>query len=158
MKLFFKKYKTLIYILFFVLLILGALLVLKNFLYPDDLISIYGSRLNGVEKIKIDSNRKLAIKNGYATDALISTVDVDLRGKIINIIVKGKEGYTEIIAKKSLFENLTILKDKEKQNYDIQFFVTNETLKYSMIGYKYKTSDIIVWSEYREVTDENKEG
>ncbi len=155
MKNFYKKYKVIIYIVLFILIMLTAFLMLKGFLFPDDYKSVYGSRLNGIEDVKFDSNRSLAIKNAYSTDTLIQSVKVDLRGRTINIIIKGNEGYNMDIAKKSISDNLKAFNEKELKYYDIQFFVTNETLKYNMIGYKNKASDVVVFSEYKEeVVDE----
>lgn len=155
MKAFYKKYKVLIYIIVVLLFMISAFFILKSYLFPDDYKSVYGSRLNGIENAKFDSNRSMAVKNGYSTDALIDSMNVDLRGRKINIIIKGKAGYTMEHAKKSLFDNLKVFQTNELNYYDIEFFVTNETLKYNMIGYKNKASKIIVWSEYKEeVIDE----
>jgi len=155
MKAFYKKYKVLIYIVIVLILVILSFLILKSYLFPDDYKSVYGSRLNGIENAKFDSNRSMAVKNGFATDSLIESIIIDLRGRKINVIIKGKEGYTMEHAKKSLLDNLKVFQTNELNYYDIEFFVTNETLKYNMIGYKNKASEIIVWSEYNEeVVDE----
>lgn len=153
---FLKKHKIYIYILLFLLVLLGIFFVMKNFLYPDDLKSIYGSRLNGIEEVKIDNNRLSEIKVIYANEELISSIELGLKGKIINIIIKGKEGYTIDVAKKAISDNLTSFSEKERNFYDIQFFVSNEFLNYNLIGYKNKSSEIIAWSEYSEVIDETE--
>lgn len=157
MKKIYDKYKVLIYIIL-VLVFMGLVfLALKNYLFPDDDKSIYGSRLNGIEDVKLNSDRIMAIKNGYGTDNNIESIVVDIKGRKINLIIKGKSEYTMEHAKKSLLENLKVFQTKELNYYDIEFFVTNETLKYNMIGYKNKKSDIIVWTEYKEeVTNETK--
>ncbi len=157
MKKFYDKYKVIIYIVIVLIFIGLAFLALKNYLFPDDDKSVYGSRLNGIEDVKLDSNRMLAIKNGYATDNNIESIVVDLKGRKINLIIKGKTDYTIEYAKKTLLENLKVFQTKELNYYDIEFFVTNEPLKYNMIGYKNKKSDVIVWSEYKEeVINETK--
>lgn len=155
MKSFFKKYKVIIYIVVFLLFAFIAFLMLKSYFFPDDYKSVYGSRLDGEEEIKFDSNRSLAIKNGYSTDKSVESVSIDLRGRIINVIVKGNTDFTIEVAKKNIADNLSLFKEKELNYYDVQFFVTNSTLKYTMIGYKNKASDVISWSEYmEEVADE----
>ena len=157
MKAFLKKYKILVYIVLVLIFMLLAFFVLKSYFFPDDYKSVYGSRLNGIENVKFDSNRTLAVKNGLKTDDLIEDLSIDLRGRKINIIIKGKSGYTVEHAKKALLENLKVFQTKELNYYDIEFFVTNETLKYNMIGYKNKASDKIVWSAYtEEVTNETE--
>ncbi len=153
---FLKKHKVYVYILIFILVLLSMFIVLKNFLYPDDLKSIYGSRLNGIEEVQLNKNRQDEIKTIYANEEMISSVDIDIKGKIINVIIKGKEGYTIEVAKKAIADNLSLFKEKERNFYDIQFFISNEPLNYNLIGYKNKTSELIVWSEYSEVIDENE--
>ena len=152
---FLKKHKVYVYIFIFLILLLSMFILLKNFLYPDDLKSIYGSRLDGIEKVQINKDRKNEILAIYTNDELISSVNLDVKGKIINILIKGKEGYTIEMAKKNISDNLSSFSEKERNFYDIQYFITNETLKYNLIGYKNKTSEIVVWSQYSEVIDES---
>mgnify|MGYP001134996896 CR=1 FL=1 len=155
MKGFYKKYKVLIYVVLFLLLMILAFIVLKRYLFPDDYKSVYGSRLNGIENVKFDSNRLMAVKNGISTDKFIDNVTINVRGRKINVIIKGKKEYTMEHAKKTLLDNLKVFQTNELNFYDIEFFVTNEELKYNMIGYKNKKSEVIVWSEHKEeVLDE----
>lgn len=151
---FLKKYKVYIYVVLFLIILLSIFLLVKNFLYPDDMISIYGSRLEGIEKVKITDYRKKEIKGIFLEEELVESVDVDVKGKIINIIIKGKEKYTIEEAKKKIIEGIKSLKKEETEFYDVQFFVSNENIKYTLIGYKNKNSEEISWSEYVEVTDE----
>lgn len=151
---FLKKYKVYIYIVLFLIILVTVFLLVKNFLYPDDMISIYGSRLEGIEKVKITNYRKNEIKGIFLEEELVESIDIDVKGKIINIIIKGKEKYTIEEAKKKITEGIKSLKKEEIEFYDVQFFVTNENIKYTLIGYKNKNSEKISWTEHSEVTDE----
>ena len=144
------------YIAIFLIIIISVLILVKNFLYPDDLISIYGSRLEGIDAVKITNYRVKEIEGIFLEEEFVESVKVDIKGKIINIIIKGKEKYTLEEAKNKISKGIESIKENEKNFYDIQFFVTNEYIKYSAIGYKNKTSEIIVWSEYSEVIDEEQ--
>ncbi len=157
MKAFYKKYKVFIYIGVFLIMGVVSIVLLKNFLYPDDYKSAYGSRLDGIEGVAIDSNRKSEISNIYQKDTNIKSVSIDIKGKIINLIIDVNESLTIELAKENFLKSLEEFKEEERSFYDIQFFVKNEVLKYTMIGYKNATSDVIVWSEYSEVIDEAEE-
>jgi hypothetical protein len=131
-------------------------IVIKQFLYPDDLKSLYGSRLDGIEEVEIASNKKISVINEIKTDENIEDASIDIKGKIINIIIKGKEGLTIEKSKEILSNALIKFSDKEKQFYDFEFFATNASLKYYVIGSKSKMIENIVWTEYSEV-DKNEE-
>ncbi|MDD4624236.1 MAG: hypothetical protein PHX40_02575 [Bacilli bacterium] len=154
MKAFYKKYKVFIYIGLFLIMGIISFLFLKNFLYPDDYKSAYGSRLDGIENVTIDSTRKNEILSIYQGDENIQSINIDIKGKIINLIINANESLTIELAKENFLKSLENFKEDEKVFYDIQFFVKNEILKYTMIGYKNATSEVIVWSEYSEVLDE----
>lgn len=154
MKKFFKKYKIYL-VIFILLLVLGGIVYsLKTFLYPDDLKSVYGNRLNGIEDVKISADRISALTNQIKENEAIDTVKVEIKGKIINVIIGGSLTIEE--SEELLNGTLESFSEEEIAYYDFQFFATNEELKYKLIGYKNKTTESTVWTEVSEV-DENEE-
>jgi hypothetical protein len=153
---FFNKYRKIIFIVVIAIVLIMMAIVIKQFLYPDDLKSIYGSRLDGIEEVEITSNKKISVINEIKTDENVEDASINIKGKIIKIILKGKEGLTIEKSKEILSNTLNKFSDKEKQFYDFEFFATNTHLKYYVIGSKSKMIENIVWTEYSEV-DENEE-
>lgn len=153
---FFNKYRKIIFIVVIAIVLIMMAIVIKQFLYPDDLKSIYGSRLDGIEEVEITSNKKISVINEMKTDENVEDASINIKGKIIYIKLKGKEGLTIEKSKEILSNTLNKFSDKEKQFYDFEFFATNTHLKYYVIGSKSKMIENIVWTEYSEV-DENEE-
>ena len=151
-----KKYKTIIFIVAIVIIAIIVFFTLKSFLYPSDTKSVYGNRLNGIEDVKITSDKKTAVINRIKTESNVTEANVEVQGKIIYIFVTvnkniDKEGL------EGLFEDsLTVFSDDEKSFYDFQFFGTNDESKFKVIGAKSKQSESIAW-KYSSEVEENEE-
>ena len=73
-------------------------------------------------------------KKSYVNDA-----HIDIKGKILNIIVEVKSGTSEKTAKELGDVVLNSANDKTKKLYDLQLFITNEKKDakgFPIIGYK----------------------
>lgn len=149
MKSFFKKYKKIIIIVVIVLIIIGVILGLFSLVAPDYRKSLYGNRLESIKEHKIDSKKITNIKKDVKELDFVSSVDYNLKGKIMNfVIVVAKD--TKLTESKKIGNNILDKLDKnEKDNYDIQVFLISDEKNdnYPVIGYKHKTSDELVWTK-----------
>ncbi|NLL44243.1 MAG: hypothetical protein GX247_01065 [Mollicutes bacterium] len=146
---FIKKHKfKLIGLFILVILMLFAFLGIKELIYPNNRISLYGNRLEGIEDVKISDKKLKESKEELLKNKNVEKVSTDIKGRIINYIIEVKPD-TDLVTSKSLATKLLeFFSDKEKEYYDFQvFLVTNEEDNelYPMIGYKHKTSVGFVW-------------
>lgn len=153
MKKFIKKYKLLIIILILTILLVLSFFLLKSYIYNDDLKVIYGNRLNDIENYKINEKQIKKIEKNYSNEEI--KIDIKIKGKIINCVVEMNKEFTkeELDTAFNLILNEF---EKEKTFYDFQFFAKNKETDYYLIGYKNKNKDLITYSEYRKV-DNNEE-
>lgn len=154
------KYR--VYIMILLVLIIGgfSLYAIKEYLYPNNSLSIYGDRLDGINEVTITDNRKTDVINYIKEKEELSDANVSVRGKIINISITAttKELSLDKI-KEYLLTIVDKFTDKEVAFYDFQFFVKNADANYNLIGYKNKNSKTISFSEdeiVSEVEDENE--
>ncbi len=150
---FIKKHKyALVTALVFTILLILAIFALKGLLYPDDKKSIYGSRLDGIEEMKISDTKINKIKSELKEEKFVENVDYSLDGRRMNFIVEVVLKTDLITAKTAgdiILENLS---DEEKSYYDVQLYIKDNSKDevdaeslYPIIGYKHKTSLNFVW-------------
>lgn len=145
-----KNLLTIIAIGIFLLLIL-ILVQVKNIFFPDEGSALYGNRLEGIEKVKINTSKKKKIVEALTTDGIASNATVRISGKIVDVnITVNMEASTDSakgLANKVL-ENLT---DEEKKYYDIQVFINKEekTENFPIIGYKHHAKEGFSWTKDR---------
>ena len=110
----------------FILVIISALLIKSLFMYDENQ-AIYGSRLDGVDKMKVTSEQKDKVKKRL--DEKTKKIDVRVAGKIVNI------EYTV----------------NDDISLDFQFFVKNNNNKtqFPIVGYKQRAKDSISWTKDR---------
>ena len=65
-------------------IILG--IVVKNFFFPDDVEAYYGTRLEGIEKIKISDKKKEELKEHFKDSS--KSLTIRIQGRIIYVDVK----------------------------------------------------------------------
>lgn len=158
---FIYKYRIVIALVF--LLIIGGFgfITVKQYLYPDDKLTVYGNRLDGIDKVKITDEKKNEIIKMIKEKAGIKDAKIDIQGKIINVSITASEKEnTKEEMQKLCTEILLKFSSEEIKFYDFQFFIKNEDLNYNMIGYKNKISEEISYSDdviVSEVEDEKKE-
>ena len=144
---FIKKNKsTIVGILVFILALAGILAV-KGVLSSDEGKAIYGTRLKGINEVKITDSQKKEVENKLANDT--DKVEVSVAGRIINILITAKEGTSLENAKK--LGDKAVEASAEKKYYDIQIFIKNEKNKaqFPIIGYRHHTKNTITWTKDR---------
>ena len=131
------------------ILVIIAILLIKNLFMFDDFQAIYGTRLEGISKVAVTNKEKTAVKNSIGDAA--KKVNVRTAGRIIDIlIVVSKETSLED-AKKLGEKTLESFSDEQKKFYDIQIMIETdeESNQYPIIGYKHQSRDAITWTKDR---------
>lgn len=149
MKNFLSKYKNIIIILVIVIIFLVALISLYNFFAPDYKKSLYGNRLENIEKHEINSKSIDKIEKKVKELEFVKSFDYNLKGKIMNFVIEVNDETSLKDSKKVWNLIIEELKEKQTKYYDIQVFLTGKEKSetYPVIGYKHKTSDEIVWTK-----------
>ena len=158
---FIYKYRIVIALVFLLIIGVFGFITVKQYLYPDDKLKVYGNRLDGIDKVKITDEKKNEIIKMIKEKAGIKDAKIDIQGKIINVSITASEKEnTKEEMQKLCTEILLKFSSEEIKFYDFQFFIKNEDLNYNMIGYKNKISEEISYSDdviVSEVEDEKKE-
>ena len=139
-------------------LIVGAIIIIfvviigimaKNFFFPDDAEAYYGTRLEGIDKVKINDKKKEELKEHFNESS--SSINVRVQGRIIYFNVKLNEGVSVDTARDLSNKTLEKLSDDEKAYYDIQFIISNDsdTEHFPIMGYKHHTKSAISWTKDR---------
>ena len=126
--------------------IIGVLVTLKTF-FPSG--NEYGDRLKGIDKVKFSKKQISSLEEKISDRDKIKKVSIDIKGRLINILITVEEDTNVDDMKDYATEKLELFKKKELKYYDIQFYLINEkedVKHYPAIGYKHKTSDKIKWS------------
>lgn len=143
-----KNISIIVAIVVFVLVVTG-LLYFKEVFSADDATAIYGSRLEGREKIEITNERINQVKK--TTKDLSKETTVRIAGRIIEIIVDVKDEVSLKDAKALGTPIVSTFTEEEREYYDIQIFLTSEKDKdhFPAIGYKHHTKDGLTWTKDR---------
>lgn len=111
----------------------------------------YGNRLDGIESVQIKKDKISEIENKITENELVSSTNIDIRGKLIyvDILLKtGKHTDSEAIAQASL----ELFTKEEKEFYDIQYIVENSdkeiTENFPVMGYIKAGNSVIKWTNY----------
>lgn len=144
------KENKVLFVLALIILISLILIVvgLLSYFYSKDG-DKYGNRLDGIENYKISKTIDTDIKSLYESG--VETVSVDIRGKIIYIIMDVSAGVSKTDARSYAIRALEKFTDEEKNFYDIHFTVTcknatEETTMYPMMGSKHAGNPQVVWT------------
>ena len=148
-KKFIKSHKTLLIIIGIVLLILFAGILAYLKLSPDSKKDLYGNRLDGIEEHPIEEKNINNMQSEMKEMEGIISVSYNLKGRLINIIIKIDPGVLKDTAIYYANKSLEYFPEEEKAYYDIQVFLLaeGESEIYPMIGYKHKTSNGLVWKQ-----------
>lgn len=146
---FIKKHSHIIVGVIIVIFVIILAVMVKNFFFPDDSKVYYGSRLDGIEKVKITDKKSKELKENF--NDISKSVTVRLQGRIIYIDVKANDDVSVDTARDRANKTLEKLSDDEKAYYDIQFLIGNEADKdhFPIIGYKHHTKPAISWNKNR---------
>lgn len=144
---FIKRNKSIIItlVVFFILILLCV--QIKNILFPNDGLAVYGNRLDG--KVEVSKNLDKSIKELLPEGA--TKVTVRDAGRILNITITVSENITRDTAKSFATQSLAALSDEEIKYYDLQFFLVKETEsdQFPIIGYKIPSAENITWTKDR---------
>lgn len=146
---FIKKHSHLIVGIIIVIFLIIIGIVVKNFFFPDDATAYYGTRLEGIDKVKIPEKEKKALKE--ALKDRTKSVNIRVAGRLIYVIVVANDDVDVQTAKDFGNNVLGAFSDAEKAYYDIQLLVNNESNKdkFPIIGYKHHTRENMTWTRDR---------
>lgn len=146
---FIKKHSHLIVGIIIVVFLIIIGIMVKNFFFPDDAEAYYGTRLEGISKVKISDKKKKELEENFKDSS--KSVNVRIQGRIIYVDVKLNDDVSRDTAKDLSNKTLEKLSDDEKAYYDIQFMINNESNKdqFPIIGYKHHTKTGIRWTKDR---------
>lgn len=146
---FLKNHSRLIVGIIIVIFIIIIGIIVKNFFFPDDATAYYGTRLEGIEKVKISDKKKESLKEAFKDSS--KSINIRLAGRIIYVDVTVNEGVSVDTARDLSNKTLEKLSDEEKGYYDVQFMIANEkdTDHFPIIGYKHHTKTAISWTRNR---------
>ena len=146
---FIKKHSHIIVGVIIVIFVIILGVMIKNFFFPDDSKVYYGSRLDGIEKVKLTDKKKDELKEKF--NNISKSITVRLQGRIIYIDVKLNDDVAVSTAKESADRTIEKLSEEERAYYDIQFIMGNDadTDHFPIIGYKHHTKPLISWNKDR---------
>ncbi len=146
---FIKKNKfTIIAIICFLLLMLIAIEV-KNVFFPNGSNAIYGDRLDGIEKVKVNTGK---IADKVNENETVKEVKVKINGKIINVLITINDEVSLEDAKALTGPVLEALKTKQKDFYDVEVIIDKEngSTQFPIIGYKHHSKKDFIFTKDRE--------
>lgn len=154
MKKFLKKLKGFIIknkllsvlILIFLLIIVFGLVVIKSLIFPSYNVSKYGNRLNGIDSVKLDDSRFNEIKDSFSFGDGISISKFRLSGRIVNIFISASGSADLGSLKDNCLKLVKSFSEEELKFYDFQVFVSFDSDRDPIIGYKNKNSEGLYWN------------
>ena len=134
-----------------------ALSYLKKIYWDNNDQAVYGDRTEGIENHEIDDDKVKDIKDAITALENVESVEYDLEGKIINLMITVSSDVSVKNAKKigsSALENFT---EDQLSYYSIQIYCVKEDSSlddFPIIGYKHYSSSEISWTRDREATSD----
>ena len=152
------------YLLAFLAIIVAGIFVVKLIL-PGNGASKYGTRLEGIDKVPFETKAKDKVTKKIKENEKVSKVNINVHGKIINVIFNVKKDTSKDDARKIAEGSLESFSEKVRNFYDIEYIITKtdeegvkeekltedgekvETIKkdFPIMGYKNSKSSKIVW-------------
>lgn len=132
-----NKFTIIVLVIFGIMFVMGA--VFYSMVMPSNGKPAYGNRLDGIEKVELSSSDKNKITSSLEDEKIVKSSKVDIKGRIINVIIEVNEGTKEKAAKDLTDVVVKSLSEAQVGYYDIQVFITNESKDaegFPMIGYK----------------------
>ena len=159
---FYKEHR--VFIILFSVMLVGVILIftiLMQCFYStgdDDSIAKYGTRLENIDKYKIDDTRLSDYEAKIMTDKDVASAKAMITGRIIYVKITYQNEIDLLQAENIALKSLENFSEEEKKYYDIHFTLTkpkNETSDSFLIsGAKNKTSTTISWNNNRIVEQE----
>jgi len=130
-----------------VAIVVGVILYFVNQTNKDK----YGNRLDGIESVLIKEDKLKGIEKKIAEDELVKEVNVDVKGKLIYIIISLKTG-THADSERIAQASLEMFSEEEKAFYDIHYTVVNldKEIKenFPVMGSITAGNSVIKWTNY----------
>lgn len=151
MKRYIKEHKIVVLAVLLMLIIIVLAFLVKMTFFSNSGNAVYGNRLDGIEKVKVDSNQKKDIIENLKNDSAVSKATYQLQGKIINIVITVNDDVGLDTAKSLTSKVVEKLDDDQKKFYDIQVFIkkNNDAKDFPIIGYKHHNKDDFSWVKDR---------
>ena len=151
MKRFMKEHKIVVVAVIFMLIIIAGAFVVKQTFFSNSNNAVYGNRLEGMNKVKVESKQKKEIIDNIKNDSAVKNATYELQGKLINVVITVNDDIGIDTAKSLSSKVLEKLDDKQKKYYDIQVFVKKENSgkDFPIIGYKHNNKDNFSWTKDR---------
>lgn len=145
-----------------VLLVLAIILIICVVIFASVAISyfygssgsVYGNRLDATKKVPLANSKLEKIKKDIETNEIVKSAKVNLKGKIVYIIINFKDN-TKMEDSQKIAENvLESFTEEELKVYDLEFTISSESsdekfTSYTLMGAKNSNgSETISWSNY----------
>lgn len=146
---FVKEHKVLLIVVgvILILFIVCFVILYKMFFsYGDDK---YGDRLKNIKDLQISNYTVSKIETELKELENVESVKYKLSGKLISVIFNVEASLEKDLAKEYGDKVLEYFTDEEKNNYDIQIFMTcssEEENEFPIIGYKKASKEALTWS------------
>ena len=151
MKRYLKEHKVVVAAVIFMLIIVVLAFFVKEAFFTNSNNAVYGNRLDGIEKVKIDSNQKDEIIKNVEEDSAVKKATYKLQGKIINITIIVNDDIGLDTAKAVAGKVLEKIEEDQKKYYDVQVFIKKDTdaKDFPIIGYKQHSKGGFSWTKDR---------
>lgn len=144
-----------------ILVLLGILLVcfivlgivFYKFFYAGSSSSKYGDRLQDIEKYKLSETLSDDVNSLYSENDNVDNVKIDVKGKIVYIMINYKNNTSTSEAKDLATKALEAIGEDNLSYYDIQFILSvvkddeseEDNTNFPIFGAKSANSNKIVW-------------
>ena len=136
------------------IIIIGCLLLygVMSFFTDNTSSPIYGNRLNGINKVKIERKDIKKLESSIKEEDSVVSVKARLEGKTIIVDIKVKKDTSLDVAQSVGSKSTTNFDEKELKFYDFEIFIENEdegNKSYPIIGHKKASRDSFSWTKNR---------
>ena len=147
---FIKKNKILVALILITLIFMVSLLIIvfSNLSFGDN--NEYGNRLKDIEKYPIADEMITNIKDEISSFDKVESITYNLEGRLVNFIIKIDDALIEEDARNYGGRIIERLTEDIKGYYDVQVLIDSnneESEIYPIVGYKHKTSSMLVWKQ-----------
>ena len=111
----------------------------------------YGNRLESIANKNINKERIEILENGIKENELVDNVTIDVKGKLIYVIITITDG-THEDSEELTNSLLDLFGEEERKLYDIQFIIENKNEEaednFPVMGYLKKGRQSVIWTNY----------
>ena len=139
-----------------VCIFISLVLLLKYFYFGNGQTK-YGDRLQGIENVKIDDNKINDVKSSIQLEDKVSSVSMNVNGKIIYIKINFNNNATLVEAQSIAVKSLEKFSDDEKKFYDFEFTLYQDSTEqkegFRIMGAKNVNGSNLVWNNNNATTN-----